>query len=101
MTVRQLLRSIDAAELTEWQVYARLEPWDETRADLRAGILASVIANIWRGKDAQPLTPRDFMPDFDPEPAPAVDEDALILEQQRLFEAMVMGMGGKVIDGEV
>lgn len=32
------------------------------RADLRAGIIASVIANVHRGKGSRMFTPRDFMP---------------------------------------
>jgi hypothetical protein len=34
----------------------------EERAFLRAGIVASVIANCNRGKDTEPFTPQDFMP---------------------------------------
>lgn len=44
--------------------FYRLDPWDEARADLRAGIIASTIANYSgnRKKDAPPRKPRDFMP---------------------------------------
>ena len=48
--------------MAEWIAYDRIDPWDENRADLRAGIIASVIANVNRGKKTKAFTPRDFMP---------------------------------------
>jgi inner membrane protein involved in colicin E2 resistance len=48
--------------LTEWEIYAAIEPWGEERADLRAGIIASVIANVNRGKGQKAFTPQMFMP---------------------------------------
>jgi hypothetical protein len=48
--------------LTEWQIYESIEPFGEQRADLRAGIIASVIANVNRGKGQKPFTATDFMP---------------------------------------
>ena len=46
-----------------WQAYQRINPWGEERADLRMGILATVIAapNV---KQGHRLKPSDFMPDF-------------------------------------
>ena len=51
----------------------RLEPWGEERADLRAGIVASTVANaMMRKPDRTPFVPNDFMaygkrPPADPE----------------------------------
>ena len=42
--------------------FYRLEPFGEERADVRAGIVASVIANVNRRKGAKAFTARDFMP---------------------------------------
>jgi hypothetical protein len=42
--------------------YYSLEPFGDSRADLRTGIVASLIANIHRGKDQKPYKPEDFMP---------------------------------------
>ncbi|WP_444541694.1 phage tail assembly protein T [Andreprevotia chitinilytica] len=39
-----------------------MEPWDEERADLRAGIVASTLANCHRAEGIDPFTPLDFMP---------------------------------------
>jgi hypothetical protein len=71
MTVRELLARTDSRELAEWQAYFRLEPFGEARADLRAGIIASTVANVHRDPRRRPLTTRDFMPAFDESDAPA------------------------------
>lgn len=44
--------------------YYSLEPWGEERADLRAGIIGAITANVWRGKDDPPVRPADLVPDF-------------------------------------
>lgn len=50
----------------EWTTYAALEPFGETRADLRAGIIASVYANANRKKNSRAFKPKDFMPTWGP-----------------------------------
>lgn len=45
-------------------VFAQFEPWGESRADLRAGIIASTIANVNRRKGKKAYKPVDFMPKF-------------------------------------
>lgn len=62
MTVRQLLASLDSAELTEWMAFDRLDPFGESRADLRAGIIASAAANHGYRDIKTPYQPGDFMP---------------------------------------
>lgn len=42
----------------------RLSPWNQERADLRMGILASVLANVNRGSGTKAYTADDFMPKF-------------------------------------
>ncbi|MCH8189083.1 MAG: DUF4035 domain-containing protein [Proteobacteria bacterium] len=49
-------------ELHEWMAFYRLEPFGDERADLRAGIVASTIANVNRGKRGRAKKPTDFMP---------------------------------------
>ena len=51
-------------ELHEAMRYAGEEPYGEERADLRAGIVASTIANVNRGKGVRAFKPSDFMPQF-------------------------------------
>lgn len=49
------------SELGTWAALYNIDPFDEERADLRAGIVASTLANIHRGKNTEPLSPFDFM----------------------------------------
>ncbi len=70
-----MLSRMSAAELDEWMLYARIEPFGEERADLRMGILASLIANVNRAKGADAFTPSDFIPVFDAEPEPELTEE--------------------------
>jgi len=62
MSVNEMLTRIDSHELTEWMAYYTVEPFGENRADLRAGIISSTIANINRSKDRPAYKPLDFMP---------------------------------------
>lgn len=61
-TVRELEASLTYPELAEWVAKYDVDPWDEWRADLRAGIVASVVANCHSGKGK--FKPRDFIVDF-------------------------------------
>lgn len=56
-----------SAEIAEWMAYAQLEPFGEERADLRAGIIASTIANVHRDpkQRKKPYTAEEFMPKFE------------------------------------
>lgn len=70
-----------AAEFTDWQRYAAAEPFGEQRADLRAGIVASAVANYagkMRREGLPPAVPTDFMP-FAPqrEPEPEAEPDPI------------------------
>jgi len=49
----------------EWIAFHSLEPWGEERADLRAAIVASTIANVNRAKGQPAFKVADFMPEFD------------------------------------
>ncbi len=48
--------------MAEFIALDRIDPWDQGRADLRAGIIASVIANVNRGKRTKAFSAKDFMP---------------------------------------
>ena len=61
-----MLSEITSMQFAEWMSYATLEPFGEDRADLRMGILASVIANSNRGKNQKPFHASDFIPSFEP-----------------------------------
>lgn len=78
MTVGELLSRISSRELSEWIAYAQLEPFGEARADLRAGIVASTMANTARDpkKRKKPFEPEEFMPQFDKEPQTLEEQKA-------------------------
>ncbi len=61
MTVKELLGRITSAELSEWMVYNKLEPFGENIADIRSGMIASTIANCNRGKNQKPFKVDDFI----------------------------------------
>ncbi len=48
--------------MAEFIALDRIDPWGEWRADLRAGIVASTLANVNRGKKTKAYTAKDFMP---------------------------------------
>lgn len=52
---------MSSAELTEWRAFDRLEPFGDQRADLRAGIVASTVANFSARPPKDGLKPSDFM----------------------------------------
>lgn len=60
-TVAELLAAMDSRELAEWQAFAQLEPFGEVRDDLRAGVVASTVANVNRGKGGKAFQPSDFL----------------------------------------
>ena len=68
---------MDSAEYCLWVAEFNRDPWDEQRADLRAGITAAAVANMagkTRKSDALPARPLDFMPYAQPEPEEAQPE---------------------------
>lgn len=69
--------------------YAKLEPFGEERADLRAGIVAATIANAHRRKGSKPFKPSDFMPAFGPQEAQSVEQ------QLGLVEMLNVAFGGR------
>jgi hypothetical protein len=58
---------LSASEFAEWLAYNAIDPIGPERADLNAGIIASVIANVNRDprKQMTAYTAADFMPNYD------------------------------------
>jgi len=54
-------------EFLNWIAYFELEPFGEERADLRSGVIAATIANVYRDpkKQKKAFEPADFMPKFE------------------------------------
>jgi len=64
MSLVRAQQEISSAEFSQWIAYNNVEPFGESRADLRAGIISSVMANIHRGKGQKSFTADEFMPEF-------------------------------------
>lgn len=57
-----MLRRMPLPTFYSWADYAKRKPFGEERADLRAGIIASEIANSKRYEHRQLMRPLNFMP---------------------------------------
>lgn len=53
---------LTSRQIEGWIAAYRLDPWGEQPAYWRAGVVASVIANVHRKKGSKPLMPSDFLP---------------------------------------
>lgn len=58
----ELLHTVSSEELTMWRAFDLREPIGDWRHDLAAGVVASTLANVHRGKNVEAFAPRDFMP---------------------------------------
>ena len=76
LPVHILQQHIDSSHFAELLAEERLNPRGEWRADLRAGIQCSTMANMWRGKDSRVMAPIDYIPDFDKQPQTVEDQMA-------------------------
>lgn len=71
MTIRRLLAEMDSLELTRWEAYERVYgPLGGLRGDYQAALVASMIANVNRREDAEPMPIDDFLINWQPD-----DED--------------------------
>jgi len=73
MTRDELRERLTVEEFRVWFMLEQIEPFGEFGAWVRAGVIASTLANIHRGKDQSAFSPSDFMPEaFRPrkEPTP-------------------------------
>jgi len=100
MTVAELGMRMSSAEFSGWLRYAELEPFGPRREDERAGVVASLIANIARvlsstGAHGDPVRPADFFPELaEPTPKP---EPADLLTQIRTWIAGTKKPRGQII----
>jgi len=59
-----MLANMPSRLFNEWIAYDRVDPFGSWRDDIRAGVVASTIANVNRVKKTDPYTPNDFVPEF-------------------------------------
>lgn len=93
----ELLATISSRELAEWALYAELEPFGATRADVRAGIVAATVANVNRDpkKRKEPYTPGDFFSELR-QARPAKPRQT-VEEQIAAMERIATAFGGRLI----
>jgi hypothetical protein len=86
-----MLGEMTSAQFAEWAAYYQLEPWGEERADVRHGILTSVLANCHRGKSAAAFKPKDFIVDYE---KPSQPDPHALRRQAEMLNAL---FGGRVV----
>lgn len=92
MSVKRCMQEVDAAEFVEWMLYFELEPFGEERADYRAAIIASTVANSQSVK--RRFTPKDFMPKWERRSASRPQQT--IDQQRAIFEMFVQAQNASV-----
>ena len=82
-TVQELLATISASELAEWQAFDRIEPFGDARQDFNTGVICQQIHAVM-GKRTKPA---DFM--YLHEPAKPKEE----LTEEQLSRRIAAGFG--------
>jgi hypothetical protein len=82
-------------QLCGWVAYHRQNPFGEARADLRTGILASLIANVNRDpkRKPQPYKAEDFIPKFGYK-SPHGKREPMMAEGFKQFKEMALAAYG-------
>lgn len=63
-----MLHEITFEQFREWRTYANIEPFDETRQDLRTAHIVATLANLFRGKNKPSKPISDYLLRFGPRP---------------------------------
>lgn len=92
----KMLCEIPHRILMEWQQYAELEPFGEERADWRAAMIASTMANIHARKKGKPAFKiENFMPKFGKAPEQnTLNPGEILLEK---VMAANWALGGRIV----
>tara|TARA_R110002096_G_scaffold187982_3_gene367724 strand:+ start:2855 stop:3115 length:261 start_codon:yes stop_codon:yes gene_type:complete len=70
-----MLERIDSRTLAEYMALEFIDPHGPLRGDIQAGIVASTIANVNRGKGVAAFTVQDFLPFKDSDRKQDSEED--------------------------
>ena len=82
-------------ELTEWFAFMMVEPIGEERADMRAALIASTLANINRKKTRTPYQIKDFLFDFERRPRGSEPSKREVYNQMNQINAVFGAMARK------
>ncbi len=91
MSVARAQREISSQEFTEWIAFAEMEPFGEARADMRAALIASTIANVNRGRGVRAFSIGDFMLRFEEDVRKGTDP-AIIEQRLRAYTLLRNGL---------
>lgn len=94
--IAELQARVSSREFAEYWALYQLDPWGPERDDLRAGIVASTVANVNRDrrKRPRPYTPQEFMPKLVEATADA-EETVDPAEIARRVSEVMRGLGGR------
>jgi len=84
--VFELMERMDSAEFGYWIAYSNVDPFGEEIADLRAGTVASTIANCHRTRGAA-FKPSDFMVRRGEKPEPRKQTTKQMMQIMDMFTA--------------
>lgn len=87
-----MLGDMSGRDVAEWQAFYNLELRGEDRADWRAGLIASMIANVNRGKDTDPYSPADFIPKWADRAEQYNDDDSEVDEVDEVDNSQALAM---------
>jgi hypothetical protein len=89
--VEEMLQRIDSRTLAEYMALEFIDPHGPIRGDIQAGIVASTIANVNRGKGSQAFTVQDFLPFKDSDAEKSSEDD--MKTQLMALAAFTGGLG--------
>ena len=75
--------------------YYRIEPWGEERADLRNGMLCSLVANMFRKRGKRAAQPKDFMPKFERGQKKKMSDEAIVSTLRNITQQHAAVFGRK------
>jgi hypothetical protein len=92
MTRAEMMERMSSRELSEWQLFAKSEPFGSEADYIGHAITAQTIANVNRPEGQSPYEIDDFMPKFDDTGNEMTPE-----EQTQYFVMLAEAFGGQVV----
>jgi hypothetical protein len=87
--VDKIARGMTAKQFLEWVMFARMEPFGDVRADLRAASIAQMVFNMAvAGKDRKPLG--EFLLKFDADAAPAPEKPKQPWQEKKAIAMVIV-----------
>ena len=94
--VAELLEQMPCTMMDMWMAYYEVEPFGQDRGDIGSAIVASTMANAWRGKGSRSFRPSDFLPTFGPRKEQSTaDMQAIFRAAKAGFEQALAAKKGK------